>query len=95
MTKTDDASPWFADGFNCSQSVLTASGGDYGLTEEQCLKLGCSFGGGIARKQLTCGAVAGDMEKIRQFGLFQKNRPRYVADADELTEAILTRKTTD
>jgi C_GCAxxG_C_C family probable redox protein len=34
------------------------------LTEEQCLKTGGAFGGGMARQQLTCGAVTGAMMAI-------------------------------
>ena len=59
MIKSENAALWFADTFNCSQAVLTAFGQDYGLTEEQCLKIGCAFGGGMARRQMTCGAVTG------------------------------------
>ncbi|MEI6681335.1 MAG: C-GCAxxG-C-C family protein [Bacteroidota bacterium] len=64
MTRSEEASKWFADGYNCSQSVLTSFGREYGLTDEQCLKLGCAFGGGIARRQLTCGVVTGALMVI-------------------------------
>jgi len=59
MTKSEQAGQYFANTFNCSQSVLSAFGQDYGLTEDMCLKLGCAFGGGMARQQMTCGAVTG------------------------------------
>jgi len=59
MTKSENATLWFADSFNCSQAVLASFGQDYGLTEDQCLKIGCAFGGGMARRQMTCGAVSG------------------------------------
>jgi len=39
--------------------VLASFAQDYGLTEDQCLKIGCAFGGGMARQQMTCGAVTG------------------------------------
>ncbi len=148
MTRSEEASIWFANGYNCSQSVLTAFGRDYGLTDEQCLKLGCAFGGGIARRQLTCGVVTGalmviglhygrgagdpystttdtyerankflaefskrngtlnckellqgldmtvpgDLEKIQKLGLFQKSCARYVQDAVELMESVISQK---
>lgn len=59
MTKSENATLYFTDTFNCSQAVLAAFGQDYGLSEDQCLKLGCAFGGGMARQQMTCGAVTG------------------------------------
>ncbi|MEI7662444.1 MAG: C-GCAxxG-C-C family protein [Bacteroidota bacterium] len=59
MTKSENAALWFDDTFNCSQSVLASFGPGYGLTEDQCLKIGCAFGGGMARRQMTCGALTG------------------------------------
>ena len=59
MTKSENATLYFSNTFNCSQSVLASFGQDYGLTEDQCLKIGCAFGGGMARQQMTCGAVTG------------------------------------
>ncbi|MFZ4562981.1 MAG: C-GCAxxG-C-C family protein [Bacteroidales bacterium] len=59
MTKSESATLYFTESFNCSQAVLAAFGKDYGLSEDQCLKLGCAFGGGMARQQMTCGAVTG------------------------------------
>lgn len=69
MTKSENASLYFADTFNCSQAVLTSFGQDYGLSEDQCLKIGCAFGGGMARQQMTCGAVTGALMALRlEFG---------------------------
>lgn len=67
MTRKEDAELYFAVGFNCSQAVFTVFGKESGLTEDQCLKIGCAFGGGIARNQLTCGALTGALLVI---GLF-------------------------
>ena len=47
----------FYDGANCSQAVLKAFAKEMNLTEEFCLKLGSSFGGGIGRMRKTCGAL--------------------------------------
>ncbi|MBE6286584.1 MAG: C_GCAxxG_C_C family protein [Mediterranea massiliensis] len=49
----------FKQGYNCSQSVVAAFADMYGFTEEQALKMSASFGGGIGRMRLTCGAACG------------------------------------
>ena len=59
MTRSENAALWFDDTFNCSQAVLASFGQEFGLTDDQCLKIACAFGGGMARRQLTCGAVTG------------------------------------
>lgn len=51
MTRKEDATLYFSDAFNCSQSVFTAFGKEHGLTEDQCLKIGCAFGGGMGLQQ--------------------------------------------
>ena len=64
MTRKESATKYFADGYACSQAVFAAFGKEMGLTEDQCLKIGGAFGGGMARQQLTCGAVTGAMMVI-------------------------------
>lgn len=49
----------FKQGYNCSQSVCAAFADMYGYTEEQALKMSASFGGGIGRMRMTCGAACG------------------------------------
>ena len=49
----------FKEGYNCSQSVVAAFADMYGFTQEQALKMGASFGGGIGRMRQTCGAACG------------------------------------
>lgn len=49
----------FMEGYNCSQSVVAAFADMYGFTKEQALHMSASFGGGIGRMRLTCGAVCG------------------------------------
>lgn len=49
----------FKEGFNCSQSVCVAFADMYGYTEEQALRMSASFGGGIGRMRMTCGAACG------------------------------------
>ena len=59
MTKSEKAVALFAQGYNCSQSVLTAFSEEFNISENECLKIACAFGGGMGRSQLTCGAVTG------------------------------------
>lgn len=49
----------FMSGFNCAQSVVSAFADEYGFTREQALRMSASFGAGIGRMRLTCGAVCG------------------------------------
>ena len=49
---------YFSQKLHCSQSVLAAFAEECGITEEQALKLGSCFGGGM-RKGEVCGAVTG------------------------------------
>ena len=44
----------FKEGYNCSQSVVTAFADLYGFTREQALHMSASFGGGIGRMRETC-----------------------------------------
>lgn len=59
MTKAEIARNYFANSFNCSQSVLCAFAPDLGITEDTSMRIACGFGGGMGRKQMTCGAVTG------------------------------------
>lgn len=61
MKKKDKALEYFRNHFNCSQSVFTVFGTEEGLSEDQCLKSSCAFGGGMGRQQGTCGAITGAM----------------------------------
>jgi len=82
MTRKEDAELYFADGFTCSQAVLTAFGKEAGLTEDQCLKVATAFGGGMARNQHTCGAVTGALMAI---GLFHGRGMNDPVSEKELT----------
>jgi C_GCAxxG_C_C family probable redox protein len=146
MTRKETATRYFADSFSCSQAVFAAFGKEMGLTEDQSLKAGGAFGGGMARQQLTCGAVTGammaigllygrgtgedaaqkevtyekanalfdefrkrngslncrellqglsmndpeELQKIRELGLFKTNCVKYVEDAVEIVEGMMT-----
>ena len=64
MNKQEKSIKYFRNKFNCSQSVFTVFGTDYGLSEDDCLKIACAFGGGMGRQQFTCGAVTGALMAI-------------------------------
>ena len=50
----------FKQGYNCSQAVFASCADIYGLTDEQlALRLSASFGGGIGRMRMVCGAASG------------------------------------
>ena len=55
-SKRELAEGLFESGCNCSQAVLCAFSKEIGLDEETCKKLASSFGGGMGRMRLTCGA---------------------------------------
>jgi C_GCAxxG_C_C family probable redox protein len=59
MDKTIKALDYFRNKFNCSQSVLSTFGPEYGLSENECLKIATAFGGGMGRQQHICGAITG------------------------------------
>jgi len=59
--RVEKAQKLFMEGFNCAQSVTLAFADLYGLSDEDALKVSASFGGGMGRMRLTCGAVSGMM----------------------------------
>jgi len=59
MTKAERAAATFQEGFSCSQAVLTAFSGDFGLDRDIALKISQALGGGMARLGEACGAVTG------------------------------------
>jgi C_GCAxxG_C_C family probable redox protein len=59
MTKAEESVRVFESGFNCSQAVFAAFGGDLGLERDLALRLACGLGAGMARTGQTCGAVSG------------------------------------
>ena len=59
-TRAQRAVDLFKQGFNCSQSVFAACADLYGVKDEQlALRLSASFGGGMGRMRLVCGAASG------------------------------------
>lgn len=50
----------FKQGFNCSQAVFASCADIYSITDEKlALRLSASFGGGMGRMRLVCGAASG------------------------------------
>lgn len=50
----------FRQGYNCSQSVFAACADLYGVEDQDlALKFSASFGGGIGRMRMVCGAASG------------------------------------
>jgi len=49
----------FHQGYNCAQSVVAACADIYGVDESLALRMAASFGGGMGRMRLTCGAASG------------------------------------
>lgn len=57
--RVEKAKTLFHQGCNCSQAVCAACADLYGMDEETALRVAASFGGGIGRMRLTCGAASG------------------------------------
>lgn len=57
MQRIEEAESLFAQGYNCAQAVFATF--CEGLDRETALRLACSFGGGMGKQGLTCGAVTG------------------------------------
>jgi len=57
--RSERAMQLFSQGYNCAQSVVAAWADHYGLTPDIALRISSSFGGGIGRMRLTCGAACG------------------------------------
>ena len=58
-TKGQLAKDYFLKGYTCAQAVLCAFGDLTGLEEQTALALASSFGGGMGRMRLVCGALTG------------------------------------
>ena len=64
MVKTEqEVLEKFGEGFDCSQVVLRNVHEKLGITEEEALKIGACFGGGMWHGE-TCGCVVGALAAI-------------------------------
>lgn len=59
MTHSEKAEAAFKNGKNCSQAVLDAFAGDFGLDPELAGRIACGLGGGVGREREVCGTVTG------------------------------------
>ncbi|MGC9395109.1 MAG: C-GCAxxG-C-C family protein [Anaerolineae bacterium] len=59
MSRVEEASAYFAEGFSCAQSVCAAYAPLCGMEREMALRAAGAFGGGMGRSGQTCGAVTG------------------------------------
>lgn len=59
MSEIEKAVSCFNEGFMCSQTLLTAYAGQFGVDRETALKVSAAFGGGMGRMGEICGAVTG------------------------------------
>ncbi len=74
MKRSDKALHFYAEGYNCAQSVIVSFADILNLTEETALRLASGFGGGMGRMQQTCGAITGAFMVIGYLkGNYQQN----------------------
>jgi C_GCAxxG_C_C family probable redox protein len=59
MSEVEKAVSCFNEGFMCSQALLSAYAGQFGMDRETALKVSAAFGGGMGRMGETCGAATG------------------------------------
>jgi len=86
MDRAKRAVEVFQEGFSCSQAVLEAFSETMGLDREIALKISQSFGGGMAHRGETCGAVTGALMVI---GLKYGRTKADDAEAKEQTYATV------
>ncbi len=59
MSKSEVASGYMKQGYNCAQAVVKTYAADVGINEEEIVKMASVLGGGIGRTGNVCGAVSG------------------------------------
>jgi C_GCAxxG_C_C family probable redox protein len=59
MENLEKALIYFADQFNCSQSVFSAYSERFGISEDDAIRIATGFGAGFGREQEVCGAISG------------------------------------
>jgi C_GCAxxG_C_C family probable redox protein len=59
MKRSEKALKYYAEGYNCAQSVIVAFADVLNLSEETALRLAAGFGRGMGNMQQTCGAITG------------------------------------
>jgi C_GCAxxG_C_C family probable redox protein len=59
MNRSEQAKELFLSGYNCAQSILLSFADDLKFSKELAQKMAAGFGGGMGKRQETCGAVTG------------------------------------
>lgn len=80
---------FFQNGYNCAQSVVLAYAEDLSLTQHQTASLAAGFGGGIGRKQYTCGAVTGAVMVLGCLFYDERNRNESKARVYEIVRSFV------
>ena len=91
MTRQEKAVKYFRDGFHCSQAVFASYAEECGFSEEQALKLGACFGGGM-RKGEVCGACSGALMVLGMlYGQYDMNDPESRMTANKVNDEMMKR----
>ena len=91
MTNKEKALEYFSRKFHCSQAVLAAFAPECGLTEEQALKLGACFGGGMRQGEV-CGAVTGALMVLgMMYGQYDENDQESRMKANKVNVEMMER----
>lgn len=89
MTRQEKALQYFRDGFHCSQAVFASFANECRLTEEQALKIGACFGGGM-RKGEVCGACSGALMVLGSlYGQHDLSDEESRQTADEVNDRLM------
>jgi C_GCAxxG_C_C family probable redox protein len=59
MSRREEATRLFEEGYNCAQAILAAYGGHYGLDRGTAFRMAMPLGGGLAETGGLCGALSG------------------------------------
>ena len=94
MGNKEAAVGYFKKGFACSQAVLSAYSEQFGLKSDFALKVSSAFGGGVARRAETCGAVVGALMVIGlKYGNMDATDSRAKDTTYKLANEFITRFT--
>ena len=89
MNRTEKAQYLFEQKFHCSQAVLASFAADLGISEEQALKLGGCFGGGMCKGEV-CGACTGALMALGlRFGQSRADDIQSRQKTNDVTSAFL------
>ena len=87
MNKKEKAIRLFSEGYLCSQSVLAAYAEEYGMTEDQALRLGTCFGVGMRQGEV-CGACTGALMVLGLVNENPKDRKKAYERSDRFLNAF-------